>query len=56
MDEFKRLVEELLPYGEDKKELAFWEAIFDDLTPSEQEDVLKNLRAELEALRNLKGS
>ncbi len=54
--EFREVVQELIPYGEDKKELAFWEGIFDDLAREEQVEVLQNLKAELEALRNQKDS
>ena len=51
-EEFHALIEQLIPLGEDEKELRYWEAIFDDLTESEQADVLQNLKEELESLRS----
>jgi hypothetical protein len=48
--EFHDVIEKLIPLGEDEKELRFWEAIFNNLSESEKDDVLKNLKAELAAL------
>jgi hypothetical protein len=45
--EFHDVIERLIPFGEDEKELRYWEAIFDDLTPEEQDEVMANLKEEL---------
>jgi len=54
MDEFRRIMEELLHYGSDKKELEFWEALYQDLSPEEQKKILGNLKLELEVYRKEK--
>lgn len=51
--EFYDVIQQLIPLGEDKKELHYWEAIFDDLTGEEKEDVLKSLNEELAAIKRL---
>ena len=51
--EFYDVIEQLIPLGEDKKELSYWEAIFDDLTKEEKKDVLNNLKEELFSIKNL---
>ncbi len=48
--EFHDVVERLIPFGEDAKELHFWEAIFDDLTEEDQDSVMENLKKELALL------
>lgn len=45
--EFHDVIERLIPFGEDEKELHFWEAIFDDLNEEEQDAVMANLKEEL---------
>ena len=51
--EFYDVMKELIPLGEDKHELRYWESIFDDLTPEEKTDVLGNLKEELASIKNL---
>ncbi len=51
--EFYDVIEQLIPLGEDKKELSYWEAIFDDLTEEEKKDVLNNLKEELASIKKL---
>mgnify|MGYP001544331567 CR=1 FL=1 len=51
--EFYDVIQQLIPLGEDKKELHYWEAIFDDLTTEEKGDVLTNLKEELAAIKRL---
>ncbi|HEY4479298.1 MAG TPA: hypothetical protein VI981_03005 [Candidatus Paceibacterota bacterium] len=48
------LIEKLLKFGEDAEELGYWQSIFDDLEPGEQEALISNLRDELEKLEKLK--
>jgi hypothetical protein len=49
--EFYDVIQQLIPLGEDKKELHYWEAIFDDLTEEEKLEVLKNLQEELASIK-----
>ena len=49
--EFYDVIQQLIPLGEDKKELHYWEAIFDDLTEEEKVEVLGNLKEELASIK-----
>jgi hypothetical protein len=51
--EFYDVIKQLIPLGEDKKELRYWEAIFDDLTEEERNEVLGNLKEELASIKKL---
>lgn len=48
------LVQKLTQRGDDAEELAFWEQIFDDLEPDEQERLFEILSEELKRLEALK--
>ena len=43
----KTLSDSLIEVGGNAQELAFWEAIFDDLAPEEKQRLIENLQAEL---------
>jgi hypothetical protein len=49
--EFYDVIQQLIPLGEDKKELHYWESIFDDLTEEEKLEVLGNLKEELASIK-----
>ena len=53
--EFYDVIQQLIPLGEDKKELHYWEAIFDDLTDEEKTEVLGNLKEELASIKRAMG-
>lgn len=52
--ELKNLIEKLIDLGEDKEELSFWQTIFDDLTITEQKELIKILSEEIQSLQNNK--
>ena len=54
--ELKNLIEKLIDLGEDKEELSFWQTIFDDLTTTEQKELIKILSEEIQSLQNNKTS
>ena len=49
--EFYDVIQQLIPLGEDKKEFHYWEGIFDELTDSEKDEVLQNLKEELASIK-----
>lgn len=49
--EFYDVIQQLIPLGEDEKELHYWEAIFDDLTEEEKVEVMENLKEELASIK-----
>jgi hypothetical protein len=51
--EFYDVIQQLIPLGEDKKELHYWEGIFDDLTEEEKVEVLANLKEELASIKSV---
>lgn len=53
--ELKNLISELVKFGEDKDELEIWLTVFPDLEAGEQNELLGNLRAELEQLKKING-
>jgi len=43
-----RIIDELIKFGEDGDELAFWSDIYDYLDANEQSEIFNNLKEELE--------
>jgi O-methyltransferase involved in polyketide biosynthesis len=50
-EEFHDVMEQLIALGETKEELLYWESLFDELTPEEQDEILSTLKEELAALK-----
>jgi hypothetical protein len=53
-EEFQKIVQKLVDFGDDTKELQYWQEIFDDLEAEEKEKIVGILKEELEKLEKLK--
>lgn len=51
METLQAIIDELITLGEDRDELEFWRTIAPSLPVEQQQELVDNLKSELEALR-----
>lgn len=56
MDELNEIIEQLVSLGEDRDELEFWRTVAPSLPIEQQQELVNNLKGELEALRKSSAS
>jgi hypothetical protein len=50
ISELGQIIQHLIILGEDRDELLYWQSVYEDLSPEQQQELYQNLEQELQAL------